>query len=60
MEHGYIIVAILSLLYALYVHKQNDKYDEALQALQHAMNRVADGKATIRKVGNTVRIEETK
>lgn len=60
MEHGYIIVAILSLLYALYVHKQNDRSEEALEVLTRALNSLADGKATIRRVGNNVRIEEVK
>lgn len=60
MEHICILVAIASLLYAVYVHRQNDMLDEMNSMLRKSLHMIADGKATIYKTNGLIRIEEVK
>lgn len=53
-----IFIAIGAVLYALYVHRQNDLCMEENYLLRRSLHMVADGKANLYKVNGAIRIEE--
>lgn len=53
-----IFVAVGALLYALYVHRSNDRYAKESYMLRRSLHMIADGRANIYKVNGAIRIEE--
>lgn len=60
MAHVCIVITISALLYALYVHRDNDRYAEENYMLRRSLHMIADGNANIYKSNGVIHVEEKK
>lgn len=60
MEALCLLIGLVCVAYALYLHRDNDKFALENAMLRRSLHMIADGGATIRKYDGRIVIEEVK